>query len=79
MQKKNGSKVNSILIVLEYVSGGELFEFLAFTGSFEEVIARTYLSQMLAGIEYCHSQVTMTDDDCRFLVARALRRYVLND
>ncbi len=33
-----------------------MFEFLAFTGCFEEAIARTYFHQLINGLAYCHSQ-----------------------
>jgi len=55
-EKKNGSKYPVILVVLELATGGELFDFLAFTGPFEEAIARTYFIQMMAGIAHCHSK-----------------------
>lgn len=54
--KKNGSIIEVILVVLELATGGELFEFLSFTGSFEENIARTYFHQLISGVEACHSQ-----------------------
>jgi serine/threonine protein kinase len=55
-EKKDGTKTDIILVVLELATGGELFEFLSFTGAFEEKIARTYFHQLIAGIGYCHSQ-----------------------
>jgi len=54
--KKNGKKQNVILIVLELATGGELFEFLSYTGFFEESIARTYFQQLMSGVEFCHSK-----------------------
>jgi serine/threonine protein kinase len=54
--KKNGKKQNVILIVLELATGGELFEFLSYTGFFEESIARTYFQQLMAGVEFCHAK-----------------------
>jgi len=54
--KKNGKKQNVILIVLELAPGGELFEFLSYTGFFEESIARTYFHQLIAGVEFCHAK-----------------------
>jgi len=56
IHKKNGKKQNIILVVLELATGGELFEFLSFTGFFEESIARTYFHQLMAGVECCHSE-----------------------
>lgn len=54
--KKNGTIVDAILVVLELATGGELFEFLSTTGSFEEAIARTYFHQLISGVEACHTQ-----------------------
>jgi len=54
--KKNGKKQNVILIVLELATGGELFEFLSYTGFFDESIARTYFQQLMSGVEFCHSK-----------------------
>lgn len=54
--KKNGLRIPVILVVLELATGGELFDFLAFTGPFEEAIARTYFQQLIAGIAHCHSK-----------------------
>jgi len=54
-EKKNGQLIEVILVVLELANGGELFEFLSFTGCFEEPIARTYFHQLIDGAAYCHS------------------------
>lgn len=54
--KKNGTTKNVILVVLELATGGELFEYLAFTGFFEEAMARAYLHQLIEGISHCHAQ-----------------------
>lgn len=54
--KKNGTIIDVILVVLELATGGELFEFLSFTGCFEESVARTYFHQLTAGLQSCHSQ-----------------------
>jgi serine/threonine protein kinase len=53
-EKKNGEKIDVILVVLELADGGELFEFLSFTGCFEEAIARTYFHELISGVSYCH-------------------------
>jgi len=54
--KKSGKKQNIILVVLELATGGELFEFLSYTGFFEESIARTYFHQLMDGVEFCHAK-----------------------
>lgn len=41
-------------IVLEYVQGGELFEYLVSQGRLEEKEARKYFQQIIIGLDYCH-------------------------
>ena len=41
-------------LVLELARGGELFDFLAISGSFDESLARYYMHQLLSAIEFCH-------------------------
>ena len=53
--KRNGTVVPVILVVLELITGGELFEFLSSTGCFEEATARSYFHQLVAGVAHCHS------------------------
>jgi len=47
--KQNGKTEDKLLIVLEFAEGGELFEYLAATGPFEEAVARTYFHQLISG------------------------------
>ncbi|OWZ03595.1 CAMK protein kinase [Phytophthora megakarya] len=54
--KKDGSSKQVIVIVLELATGGELFDFMMYTGSFAENIARAYFQQLVAGLEACHAQ-----------------------
>ncbi|EQC28339.1 CAMK protein kinase [Saprolegnia diclina VS20] len=53
--KKKGGSQKVVLVVLELASGGELFDFMMYTGSFSEEIARTYFRQLVAGLHACHS------------------------
>eukprot|EP00752_Nemacystus_decipiens_P017568 g15743.t1 len=53
--KKNGLEKEVVVLVLELAVGGELFDFMMYTGAFPEVIARTYFRQMLSALEMCHS------------------------
>ncbi|CAM9752335.1 unnamed protein product, partial [Sphacelaria rigidula] len=53
--KKNGLQREVVILVLELASGGELFDFMMYTGAFPEVVARTYFLQMLSALEMCHS------------------------
>lgn len=55
--KKDGtSSKQVIVIVLELATGGELFDFMMYTGRFSENIARAYFQQLVAGLEACHAQ-----------------------
>eukprot|EP00644_Phytophthora_capsici_P004491 jgi/Phyca11/533948/estExt2_fgenesh1_pg.C_PHYCAscaffold_190025 len=54
--KKDGSNKQVIVIVLELATGGELFDFMMYTGCFSENIARAYFQQLVAGLEACHTQ-----------------------
>ncbi|KAH9261219.1 hypothetical protein BASA81_000923 [Batrachochytrium salamandrivorans] len=45
-----------IFIVLELVTGGELFDKIVAEGKFNETTARKYFQQLVAGTSYCHKQ-----------------------
>lgn len=44
-----------IFIVLELVTGGELFDKIVSEGKFSEEMARFYCRQLVEGVEYCHN------------------------
>ncbi|KAI3939529.1 hypothetical protein MKX01_038484, partial [Papaver californicum] len=50
-----GSKTK-IFIVLEFVTGGELFEKVLNHGRMKEEEARKYFQQLICAIDYCHSR-----------------------
>jgi len=52
--KKNGNSYKAVAIIMELVSGGELFEYIAEFGRFSEEAARTYFQMLLDTVEYCH-------------------------
>jgi len=52
----DGAQKKCVITVLEYASGGELFDFLMFTGYFDETITRTYFHQLVDGLEAIHAQ-----------------------
>lgn len=57
MKDAHGStKENVFYLTLELASGGELFDFIAQTGSFSEPVARFYFHQMIDAFEYLHSK-----------------------
>eukprot|EP00158_Paraphelidium_tribonemae_P005171 Partr_v1_DN27202_c0_g2_i1_m38488 putative Map microtubule affinity-regulating kinase len=45
---------NTIFLVMEYVSGGELYDYLVVHGRMKEKEARAKFRQILNGVSYCH-------------------------
>eukprot|EP00741_Cyanophora_paradoxa_P023685 tig00021612_g22879.t1 len=43
-----------IFVVMEYVSGGELFDYIVQKGRLSEDEARRFFQQIISGVEYCH-------------------------
>jgi len=54
--KKRGGFREVVLLVLELGTGGELFDYLMYTGPLGEQVARSYFRQLLSALEVCHSQ-----------------------
>jgi len=52
--KRDGGTVNSVLLVMELCSGGELFDILFYTKQLEEKLARTYMKQLMSGLKAVH-------------------------
>lgn len=51
---KKGAKVVDY-IVLELAQGGELFDFVANSGRFNEKVARAYFHQLIDALKYLHT------------------------
>ncbi|GKV21258.1 hypothetical protein SLEP1_g31254 [Rubroshorea leprosula] len=47
-----------LAIVMEYASGGELFERICNAGRFSEDEARFFFQQLISGVSYCHAMVS---------------------
>lgn len=47
---------SKIFIVLEFISGGELFDKIVDAGKFDEKQARYYFRQLVKGVKFCHDQ-----------------------
>ena len=45
-----------LAIVMEYASGGELFDWILRKGRFEEPEARYFFQQLISGVAYCHAK-----------------------
>jgi serine/threonine protein kinase len=41
-------------MVMEYVSGGELFDYIVKNGKLKEEEARRFFQQIISGVDYCH-------------------------
>jgi len=49
-------------MVFEYISGGELFDFIVKQGRLSEIDARKFMRQIVSAIEYCHSLLVVHRD-----------------
>jgi serine/threonine protein kinase len=59
--KSDGRKAEIAYMVLEFITGGELFDFVAL-GAFQEPVCRFYFKQMLQLLHYVHSKGTAHRD-----------------
>merc|ERR1719420_1853002 len=48
------STPTDIFMVMEYVSGGELFDYIVKHGKLTEEDARRFFQQIISGVDYCH-------------------------
>ena len=46
---------DDLYLVMEYVSGGEIFDYLVAHGRLKEDVARKYFRQIVSAVHYCHS------------------------
>lgn len=53
--KYDGTTKDCVLLVVELAGGGELFDFMMYTGAFNEDIARAYTRQLLSALVSCHN------------------------
>lgn len=51
-----------IFMIMEYVSGGEIFEHIVKHGRLEEAKARHFFQQIISGVEYCHAHMVVHRD-----------------
>eukprot|EP01083_Nonionella_stella_P037769 102945_1 len=52
---KKNEKIDTVLLVLEFAPGGEIFDILYYTSALEPILARTYFRQSIFGLEACHN------------------------
>ncbi|GJP48623.1 hypothetical protein CLOM_g7914 [Closterium sp. NIES-68] len=51
-----------IFVVMEYVKGGELFDYIVEKGRLMEDEARRFFQQIVSGVEYCHRNMVVHRD-----------------
>jgi len=51
-----------IFMVMEYVAGGELFDYIVTNGKLSEDAARRFFQQIISGVDYCHSHMVVHRD-----------------
>ncbi|XP_076338511.1 5'-AMP-activated protein kinase catalytic subunit alpha-2-like [Tachypleus tridentatus] len=51
-----------IFMIMEYVPGGELFEYIRKRGRLKETEARKFFQQIISGVDYCHRHMIVHRD-----------------
>lgn len=56
VDEDSGETRKTVCLGLEFCSGGELFNFLMYSGKFPERVARSYFRQLMDGLQHCHER-----------------------
>ncbi|KAI6225728.1 5'-AMP-activated protein kinase catalytic subunit alpha-2 [Aphelenchoides besseyi] len=56
------STPTDIFMIMEYVSGGELFEYIVKHGKLKPNEARNFFQQIISGVDYCHRHMVVHRD-----------------
>ncbi|CAL4077167.1 unnamed protein product, partial [Meganyctiphanes norvegica] len=56
------STPTDIFMVMEYASGGELFDYIKEKGKLKEGEARRFFQQIISGVDYCHRHMVVHRD-----------------
>eukprot|EP00049_Salpingoeca_infusionum_P001128 m.45464 g.45464 ORF g.45464 m.45464 type:complete len:510 (-) comp10880_c1_seq3:465-1994(-) len=56
------SSPNDIFMIMEYVSGGELFDYIQQKGRLTEPEGRKFFQQIISGVDYCHQHMVVHRD-----------------
>ncbi|XP_052867446.1 5'-AMP-activated protein kinase catalytic subunit alpha-2-like isoform X3 [Anopheles cruzii] len=56
------STPTDIFMIMEYVSGGELFDYIVNNGKLQESEARRFFQQIISGVDYCHRHMIVHRD-----------------
>jgi len=55
-EREGGGTIETVLLVLELCPGGELFDILYYTSKLPAILARTYFTQLIDGLEAVHNE-----------------------
>ena len=67
------STPTDIFMVMEYVSGGELFDYIVKHGKLTEDKARRFFQQIVSGVEFCHRYVIQRGTPKKFELSKILK------
>jgi 5'-AMP-activated protein kinase catalytic alpha subunit len=56
------STPSDIFLIMEYVAGGELFDYIVKHGRLKEHEARRFFQQIISGVDYCHRHMVVHRD-----------------
>lgn len=56
------STPTDIFMIMEYVSGGELFDYIVKHGKLKEYEAKRFFQQIISGVDYCHRHMIVHRD-----------------
>jgi 5'-AMP-activated protein kinase catalytic alpha subunit len=56
------STPTDIFMIMEFVSGGELFDYIVKQGKLQESEARKFFQQIISGVDYCHRHMIVHRD-----------------
>jgi serine/threonine protein kinase len=63
--KRDGRKIKVNYQVIEFISGGDLFDYVIKTDQFNEPTCRYFFRKMLSGFHYLHAEVGTTHRDIK--------------
>jgi len=55
-------KDHYVVLIMEYIAGGELYKYVKDKGGLSEIEARKFFSQLTDAVEYCHNQFIIHRD-----------------
>lgn len=66
---------DKIIIIMEYASNGELYDFINNKHQLPESDARRFFRQIVSAVHYCHKVNTFTYDQCFITISQSFHVY----